>query len=99
MNASGGVGPVLSWDVVLVIIIACLLASAFFSGCETGLMSVSRIRPRTLRSGTTSEPSPRNTSEPLRPSRLGCAWRRTAHRFWPKPQPTSSANARVVRIK
>ncbi len=36
----------LSLDVVILTTIACLIASAFYSGTETGLMSVSRIRLR-----------------------------------------------------
>lgn len=37
------------WDVVLLTTLCCLAGSAFFSGAETGLMSVSRIRLRHLR--------------------------------------------------
>ena len=40
----------LSWDLVFVVTLVCLLASGFFSGLETGLMSVSRIRLRSLSS-------------------------------------------------
>jgi len=38
----------LSPAAALAVLAACLLASAFFSGAETGLMSISRIRLRTL---------------------------------------------------
>ncbi len=36
------------WDVLIAVTAACLLASAFFAGSETGLMSVSRVRLRQL---------------------------------------------------
>jgi len=36
----------LAWDLVIVITAACVVGSGFFSGCETGLMSVSRARLR-----------------------------------------------------
>ena len=36
------------WDVLIAVTAACLLASAFFSGSETGLMSISRVRLRQL---------------------------------------------------
>jgi putative hemolysin len=39
-------GTPLSWDLVIGVMALCLLASAFFSGVETGLMSSSRIRLR-----------------------------------------------------
>ncbi|MBA4377582.1 MAG: hypothetical protein C0395_02845 [Gemmatimonas sp.] len=41
-------GGALSPAVTVVVLMACLTASAFFSGVETGLMSTSRIRLRTL---------------------------------------------------
>jgi CBS domain containing-hemolysin-like protein len=41
--------PWLSWEAVVPIVCVCLAASAFFSGVETGLMSVSRIRLHSLR--------------------------------------------------
>ncbi len=41
----------LPWDQTAAIVVACLCASAFFSGVETGLMSVSRIRLRFLSLG------------------------------------------------
>ncbi len=41
-------GPPLAWDVVAAVTVACLLGSALFSGSETGVMSVSRIRLRHL---------------------------------------------------
>jgi len=34
----------LAWESLIVVCAVCLAASAFFSGCETGYMSVSRIR-------------------------------------------------------
>ncbi len=39
-------GGVLGWDLVIISCGICLLASAFFSGAETGYMSVSQIRLR-----------------------------------------------------
>jgi len=36
----------LSWPMLLVIVVVCLVFSAFFSGTETGYMSVSRVRLR-----------------------------------------------------
>jgi CBS domain containing-hemolysin-like protein len=36
------------WDVLIAVTAACLLASAFFAGSETGLMSISRVRLRQL---------------------------------------------------
>lgn len=44
-------GTPLPWDLVTVITLACLFSSGFFSGVETGLMSVSRIRLRFLSVG------------------------------------------------
>ncbi|MFH1844972.1 MAG: CNNM domain-containing protein [bacterium] len=35
-----------SWEVVIGIVLVCLVASGFFSGAETGLMSTSRVRLR-----------------------------------------------------
>jgi len=34
----------LSWDVVILVVTLCVIGSGFFSGCETGLMSISRVR-------------------------------------------------------
>ena len=42
-----GVSP-MAWDLVIGIIVACVVGSGFCSGCETGLMSVSRARLRHL---------------------------------------------------
>jgi len=36
----------LDWPVILIIVVVCLALSAFFSGTETGYMSVSRVRLR-----------------------------------------------------
>jgi putative hemolysin len=41
----GSVAPP-SWDLVVLVVAACLFGSGFMSGTETGLMSVSRIRLR-----------------------------------------------------
>lgn len=49
---SGGLSPA----AVVAVLAVCLTASAFFSGAETGLMSISRIRLRTL---LRREPHPR----------------------------------------
>jgi CBS domain containing-hemolysin-like protein len=38
------VASALSWDIVIAVVGICLVGSGFFSGCETGLMSVSRVR-------------------------------------------------------
>jgi len=38
----------LGWDLLIGFTVACLLATAFFAGSETGLMSVSRVRLRQL---------------------------------------------------
>ncbi|MBU0741998.1 DUF21 domain-containing protein [bacterium] len=38
----------LAWDLVVLVVAVCVLASGFMSGTETGLMSVSRIRLRFL---------------------------------------------------
>ncbi len=37
-------GAVLGWDVTMAVFLVALAGSAFFSGCETGYMSVSRAR-------------------------------------------------------
>ena len=37
-------GAVLGWDLTLAVALVALAGSAFFSGCETGYMSVSRAR-------------------------------------------------------
>jgi putative hemolysin len=44
----GLAAPPLSWGLTLGVVAACLAASGFFSGCETGLMSTSRIRLRSM---------------------------------------------------
>jgi putative hemolysin len=44
----GTTGPPLSWGLTFGVVAGCLAASGFFSGCETGLMSTSRIRLRTM---------------------------------------------------
>ncbi len=41
---AGGQGPQLPWSVVVPVVLGSLIGSGFFSGTETGLMSVSRIR-------------------------------------------------------
>ncbi len=46
MNAHGA--PVIGWDLVVIVGLICLIAAGFFSGAETGYMSVSRIRLRRL---------------------------------------------------
>jgi len=38
--------PSFGWEVVIGIVLVCLVASGFFSGAETGLMSSSRVRLR-----------------------------------------------------
>lgn len=49
MTTSGGT----DWGFVTLVSLACLVASAFFSGTETGLMSVSRVRLRRSAAGET----------------------------------------------
>jgi CBS domain containing-hemolysin-like protein len=48
------VNGTLGWDVTLVVFLVALCGTAFFSGCETGYMSVSRAR--LLRSGAMGGP-------------------------------------------
>jgi putative hemolysin len=66
--------PVLPWDAVIAITAVCLVASGFFSGSETGLMSTSRVRLRRLTRGGsgTRNAQVMQLLERLEESILGC---------------------------
>ncbi len=42
--SSAALAPLIPWDIVSAVVVLCVAGSGFFSGCETGLMSVSRVR-------------------------------------------------------
>ncbi|MCP4574319.1 MAG: DUF21 domain-containing protein [bacterium] len=56
-------GSVLGWDLTIAVALVALAGSAFFSGCETGYMSVSRARLHRL--GALAEPRGRRLAVQL----------------------------------